>query len=507
MGRINTAKLHRLINSLKKEEKRYFKLFTKKQRSKDDVFYIKIFNYLDGLEEVDRDKFKQKFRNIKGLSGLQSYLYKLILKSLRNQPAYNDIEAIIREGLGELEILYQKTLYTDTQEKFQELLQLAQLHDKVFFLPILYEWWFRLQNSYFQYREVGIEVLNQYTEAYAASIDTLQQYHFYRTQLGYGLLVVKEENSDTLAEHVKKTLALLPAYVPEAEPYGLSIRIQELQFRRILAVMLGDTSLSYFYSGELIKLLRKQPAEVFEANDVFYYRALISQMTQAPTIEALQVIVEEMEVAMQVKKTYFNNFVRANIFISKIDLYFLTEAFDDLGPYIQENQDNIAFIVSTTSPYLRDLWYYKLMLYHYVIGDFAVALQVFDQFLVIKEANIKAKGPGLFLKMIIYYEEQESIALASLIKNSTRYFRKKDALQPPVQQMIALMNKLVKAPATAHKAIFIKERQNMVTYLNGADDFHKEFLLYFNYIGWIDAQITGAPFRQFFFRHLGIIEF
>lgn len=58
MNRINTVKLHRLILSLKKEEKCFFKLFTKKQHQKEDIFYLKIFDYLDKLETVDRDKPK-----------------------------------------------------------------------------------------------------------------------------------------------------------------------------------------------------------------------------------------------------------------------------------------------------------------------------------------------------------------------------------------------------------------------------------------------------------------
>jgi len=506
MNRINTVKLHRLIKSLKKEEKRYFKLFTKKQNSKEDIFYIKIFDYLDKAEQVDREKFKKKFQAIKGLSGLQNYLYKLILKSLRNQPAYNDVDAIIREGLGDLEILYQKTLYVETQEKFQELLQLATLHDKVFFLPILYEWWFRLQNSYFQYQDVEAAVLNQYTEAYATSIDQLKHYHFYRTQLGQSLMVMKKENVETTANHVRRMLTTLPAYASDVVPHGLSIRIQELQFRRIMAVMLGDTTASYFYSEQLIELLRKQPPEVFKAHASFYYRALISQITHAPTIAALKEIVEEVEITMIEKKQHFDAFVRANIFISKIDIYFLTEAFNELGLYIQGNQDNIAFIIKATSAYLRDFWYYKLMLYHYVTRDFTKALHVFDQFLVVKEMHIRAKGPSLFLKMVIYYEEQEYISLASLIKNSARYFRKNNAFQHPEQQLIALMNKLVKQPPSEHKAIFAQARQGIIADLNGAEESQKEFLLYFNYIGWIDSQISGAPFRQFFFRHTGMIE-
>jgi hypothetical protein len=503
---MNTLKLHRLILSLKKEEKRFFKLFTKKQHQKEDIFYLKIFDYLDKLETVDRDKFKQKFKDVKGLSGLQTYLYKLILKSLRNQPAYQDIDAILREGLADLDLLYKKKLLADAQEKLQELLEIAKLYHKVFYLPILYEWWFTLENTHFHYHQVEAPLLQQNIEKYAAAIDDLKQYQIYRTALGNSLMLLKE-NKENLSSELTKIVERLPTYTSNSKEQNLSVKVQELQLKRTLKTILIDTKACYFYAAELSTLLKKQAPEVFEVYEGFYYRALLSQITCAPTLEILSSIIEEIEMAILEKKKYLDPQVSMNVFINKIDIYFLTAAFEDFEKYVEENQHNVDCLIYSAPQSLRDFWYYKWMLYHYASQKGSEAVSIFDQFLLGKEVSIMVKKPALYLKMIIYYEQKEYLLLASFLKNMTRLLRKNNALLDPEKQLIALITKLIKLPDSEHKILLIETRANMVNCLATVEEPGKDFLTYFNYIGWIDSQISEAPFVQLFFRHTGMVDF
>jgi hypothetical protein len=505
MNRINTVKLHRLILSLKKEEKRFFKLFTKKQNQKEDIFYLKIFDYLDKLEVVDRDKFKSKFKDVKGLSGLQTYLYKLILKSLRNQPAYNNVDVVLREGLADLDIFYKKELLTDAQEKLQELLEIAKLHDRIFFLPMLYEWWFILENSHFHYQQVEAPLLEQNIEKYANSIENLKQYHLYRTELGHSLMLLKE-NKEGMSKDMTRIAESLPAYTASSTKYSLSVRVQQLQLKRILATLLVDAKTAYFYADELSSLLKKQVPEIFEVYEGFYYRALMSQITYAPTIESLSSIIEEIEIAMLEKKKHFDHHVPMNLFINKIDIYLLTSAFDDFKTYVEANQHNVDFLTNSAPQSLRDFWYNKWMLYHYATKQYTEALTIFDDFLMGKEVNMMLKKPSLYLKMVIYYEEEEYILLASVLKNMTRLLRKNNALLDPEKQLITLITKLIKLPKSEHKGVFLESRKCMVDYLGTIEESKKDFLTYFNYIGWIDSQISGAPFENLYFRHTGVID-
>lgn len=506
MQRINTVKLHRLIMSLKKEEKRFFKLFTKKQNLKEDRFYLKIFNYLDKVVEVDRDEYKQKFKDVKGLSGLQNYLYGLILKSLRNQRAYQDIDTILREGLTDLEIFYKKELFAESQEKLEELLNLAKVHDKVFFLPMLYEWWFILENTHFHYHNVNESLLSKKTQQYTDSINNLREYHLYRINLGRLMWLIKANDSKSIVNDVTTMIELLPDYESNKDKYSLSILIQALQLRRVCEAVLMNNGNSFLYGKELTTILKKQPQKVFEAHEEYYYKTLASQMGNAPTVEILHTIIVEIESGIVKNKKYLDNHLSIHVFMNKIDVYLLTSDFQGMKHYIEQCKDIIELMTNSSSQYFHDFWYYKLMLYYYATKNYQAALNIFETFLWKKEISIMFKKVALYLKMIIYYEEEEYILLAAFLKNFTRFLRQKEALLDPEKQLIVLMNKLIKLPQSEHKAVLRLVRKEMVTFLENVDTAQKEFLMYFNYIGWIDSQLTGNAFKELFFRHVGDVE-
>lgn len=146
------------------------------------------------------------------------------------------------------------------------------------------------------------------------------------------------------------------------------------------------------------------------------------------------------------------------------------------------------------------------MVYYYAVQKYEEALTVLKQFLMKKEVSILLRKPSLYLEMIIYYEKEEYILLASILKNSARFLRKNNALLDPEKKLITLMTKLIKLPQTEHQAAFVEARGEMVQDLANLEEAQKDFLTYFNYIGWIDSKITNKPFRQLFFRHTGVID-
>ncbi len=504
MNRINTVKLHRLILSLKKEEKRFFKLFTKKQNDKQDSFYLQIFDYLDKAEAVDREHFKQKFQAVKGLSGLQSYLYKLILKSLRNQPAYQDIDVTLREGLADLSILYKKELMTEVQETLEELLKLAEAHHKVFFLPSLYEWWFVLEVSHFQCHTISSAQLAQQTANYKGSIDNLKAYQRYRTALADGLILIKERPKE-LQQELTNLVENLPVYQSNPKGVRLSVRVQELQVRRILTTMLVDNKSAYTYATALSSLLKQQPKEIFETYEGFYYGALISQMSYAPTVEQLSIIIEEIEQGMLRKTKYFDQQFSMSIFINKIDVYLLKGDFEVFERYVKENEQTVTFLTNSGTQYVRNFWYIRLMIYYFAAKEYTQALDIYERFLAKKEVSMVLRKPSLYLEIVIHYEKKAYVLLASILKNTTRLLRKNNALLYPERKLLSLMAKLINLPETEHRPLLVQAKKELVADLATLEDSQKDFFTYFNYIGWIDSQITKAPFEQLFFRHTGAV--
>ncbi|MBX2840434.1 MAG: hypothetical protein KTR26_01585, partial [Flammeovirgaceae bacterium] len=85
MAKGKSDSLFKLIKSLKKSEKRYFKLFVTQIESGKGKKFIRLFDLIDRQSEFDEDKIIAKDSIIKAdqLSNLKAHLYKRILQSLR----------------------------------------------------------------------------------------------------------------------------------------------------------------------------------------------------------------------------------------------------------------------------------------------------------------------------------------------------------------------------------------------------------------------------------------
>ena len=74
-----------LIKTLKKSEKRNFKLYINRITASEELKIVQLFDALDKMDEYDEAVLFKKNKSIKKqqLSNLKAYLYKQILSSLR----------------------------------------------------------------------------------------------------------------------------------------------------------------------------------------------------------------------------------------------------------------------------------------------------------------------------------------------------------------------------------------------------------------------------------------
>lgn len=131
-----------LIKSLKKSEKRSFKLFINKQtKIKEISTYTKLFDTIDKQEIYNEQAIIQKlcFAQRK-LACTKHLLYELILKSLRYLHSEQNTDFKLRALLDKVEILYNRALYLQSHKMLTKAKKIATNEEKYTYMPEIMRW-------------------------------------------------------------------------------------------------------------------------------------------------------------------------------------------------------------------------------------------------------------------------------------------------------------------------------------------------------------------------------
>ena len=135
--------LFQLIKSLSKSEKRFFKIYSERHVIGERNNYVRLFDALDRQKKYNEQAILKKFANekfIRRLAVAKSYLYELILKSMNMYHAQNSIDAQIRELLGNVQFLYEKSLYSQADKLVNKAKKMVNDYEKWSFLVEIFRW-------------------------------------------------------------------------------------------------------------------------------------------------------------------------------------------------------------------------------------------------------------------------------------------------------------------------------------------------------------------------------
>ncbi len=122
------TQLYKLVKSLKKSEKRHFKLYVNRLESNKNVMFIQLFDKIDRSNKLDESSINGLFPNLKSteFANLKRHLYSQILKSLRLLHTRHDVDIQVREQLDYAKILYSKGLYLQALKLLERILSIAK---------------------------------------------------------------------------------------------------------------------------------------------------------------------------------------------------------------------------------------------------------------------------------------------------------------------------------------------------------------------------------------------
>ncbi len=143
MSNVVSDNLHKLVKSLTKAEKRYFKVFSSRHIIGDNNNYELLFDAIDKQEVYDEEKLLRKFKDksfTQRFSISKNRLYAAILKSLDSFHGESSIQAQLHKQLHAIEILYHKSLYDQCLKLLNSARKIAENHECFLLLMEIQRW-------------------------------------------------------------------------------------------------------------------------------------------------------------------------------------------------------------------------------------------------------------------------------------------------------------------------------------------------------------------------------
>ena len=240
-GMTTSDDLFRLIKSLNKNEKSYFKKFAQLHILGEENTYILLFDAVDAQEKYSEKALIETFGRGKSssqFSVLKNYLYNLILKSLRVYHADASIRSELKAQLQNVSILFEKGLHAQAQKllrRCRKTAEEAELFREWIEISGLEQTMLLFGKSY----DTGtIKAMNAMLDERGLVLRKMQNTYDY-DRLEYNLTSLLQAAGPSSKAGVKKILghALL-----KSEKQALCV-VSQLKFHHILSTF-------YYYNGK-----------------------------------------------------------------------------------------------------------------------------------------------------------------------------------------------------------------------------------------------------------------
>lgn len=500
-----SKELFYLIKSLTKSEKRYFKLMSSLQIG--DKNYMKLFESIDAQKEYNEELVKLHLKEekfIKHLPSEKNHLYKLILKSLRGFHSDNSAASIIQEQLRNIELLFNKALYTECFKNIKRTKELAYKFEKFYFLLDLINWEKKLIEEAFLdvKHKVSMDKLIDEESLCIEKLKNIAEFQKLYSRLsfvlrkdGYTRNIVGKKEIDKIANH--------PLIVNNNTAFSLKATITCYSIKGLCAVTIQDYNTSFTNFSKVRQLIEENPPIMRELPKR-YIRALNNVMytyMSKKDWEKTHLLIEKMKkltskpgfesMDLQLKLFTIPYNAELNAYISKGDYSYTIK---NVVPKILEK---LNYFQGKINKEEEMLLYYNISRVYFFTEDLKNALRYLN--LVLNENK-----PGLrddvysfarLVNLIIHYELNNFDLLEYNIKSTKRFLiisRRDFKFETVFINEMSKLTKIKNEDRLGNQLVGF--RNNLIKVLE--DPSERVALDYFDFINWLDSKIANQTFAQ-----------
>lgn len=493
-----------LVKSLNGHEKRYFNIFAKRNTHKTKNNYLRLFELVNAQETYDEIIIKETLSpyikdNVFAVE--KNYLYKMIIKSLNFYYSELNIKGELKNQLQTIEILYNKTLYSQAIKQTNKAKKIAVKHELFNIIVELINWEVRIYatDPKMYYQKSNSETLLQEKKDILETLlnDTAYQ-ELEEKSFSYAR---KSLSKDKIKLYNEQMVELLNHELLSSEDKALS-KEAKIKFHKIKGAayyILKDREKSYIHFKKTRETIITSPIYGDE-NPIQYLNTLNNFFIACSYLnkkEEQKEIIQEMktlEDSVKNKTLFYRIFSTRSL--NEVNYYIKYKQFGQIPNIATELDKDLSKIGDKLNPIRSQFLEYNLACSYIYANQPKNALKWINAILnrPTKEIPEDIFNSSKILYLIIHYELENWDFLDNYIRSVSRNIRQGKSRYKVEFLFIKFITTILQDlnnEKTLNEQLNLLKTE-LVEISN--DTFEKQSLELFYFMDWIDNKINKKDF-------------
>ena len=494
--------LFRLIKSLSKQEKRYFKLQASRHIIGKQNNYVLLFDAIDELKEYDEPYIKERFAGeafIRQLHVAKNYLYQLILTSLRqyHEASRKDkFYTLLRDA----QLLFDKGLHQQSAKLLQRAKRSALDNERFLQLLEIYRWEHQIAHNQSDFKRLG-----QYLEkGIQEEFELIEKYrNFLEFQALNDQVFLPYWKKGTIRNESEKEALLQlfrqPLFASAEHAKSFYARYFYHNARFSFHLFIDDLEESYVHIQAMVAMFKGLEAKKLRGKLVRNYSSALANLyivqQRLGRFEEIPATLQQLrQIPADSPEQGRTLFMRSlNL---EVDLYISTGKF-------QKGLKQIEQLLPLFNKYRRNSnkqqrlnSYYNLAYLYFGANNYDQALDWIN--LLLNDPDLKTREDihcfGRLLNLVIHFELGNDQLLEYIVKSTYRFLSNRKRLFKVESVMLKLLRRYPKWITKEETKLGFSELLAELKALK-RDEFERRAFDYFNFIAWLESKIEGISFE------------
>ncbi len=507
--------LFRLIHSLTKSEKRYFKIYASRHVIGRENNYLKLFSAIEQQKEYDEDALRKQFRREKfarQLAVTKNYLYKLIMESMRMYHADKTPEAQIRSLIQDAEFFMDRMFRSQAARVIERAKKLVYQYEAFTYLPELMRLERRLMTTE-EYAGKTAASMDEFSAEWRLAIERINNLAQYWDLSARMFIIYLQHGSARTEADIRELKALMDSPLLTSEDAAQTFDAKEYfcHINGTYHFLQGDYINAHQFSRRHIELLEQQPDYVVHSPTRYLGRLSI-YIFDSFKIQRYDEFFAGMEKIRNFRSLYPDaQGDRLEVELFKIstmlELYACIELGDtekglELAPAIEAGLERYGEFIEAS---LLLSFRFNLASLYFIAGRYEDALTRTNALLNSGQFDIREDIYGFLrvFNIILHYELGNDDLLEYLLKSTYRYLYTRNKIFKFESIALRLIRKLTTRRAGRDLLPIFRELREELLPL--ADDpYERKAFECIDVVSWLDSKIEGKPLVEVIRRKAGI---